>query len=51
MIKLGDMSMGMIYMVVMVMVFCFGGNIIVFLIFVFDYFGFCDIFCNYLVIY
>ena len=51
MTKPGDMSMGMIYTVVMAMAFCFGGNITVFPTFVSDYFGLRDTSRNYSVIY
>lgn len=49
--KPGTMSMGMMYLVVLAMAFCFGGNITVFPTYVSDFFGLKHTSRNYSIIY
>lgn len=49
--KPGTMSMGMMYLVVLAMAFCFGGNITVFPTYVSDFFGLTHTSRNYSIIY
>ncbi|MCV3742720.1 MFS transporter, partial [Lentilactobacillus hilgardii] len=51
MTKPGSMSMAMMYIVVIAMAFCFGGNITVFPTYVSDYFGLKNTSRNYSMIY
>lgn len=50
-IKPGHMNLALMYVVVIAMAFCFGGNITVFPTFVSDYFGLRDTSTNYSIIY